>query len=126
MSLRKKLDEVAESAELFPALTNAEKEANRLLVEIAIQIQKRRKELHKTQRQLAYELSVSQPMVCQWESGDYNFTIEALSEIFDSLDMKIDLSFSPIAEAIIPQVSDYQIAEKRSQSQLQIQIYEAA
>lgn len=127
MSLRKKLDYIAEPADLFPNLTTSEKEANRLLVEIAQQIQKRRKELNKTQQQLAEAVSVSQPMVCQWESGDYNFTIETLATVFDSLNMKIDLSFTPVTENIIfSTINEYKNTENVPQLDGQELIFEAA
>ena len=53
MSLRNKLNKVAKQKELFPELTNAQKETNRLLVLIANAICARRKERKQTQSQLA-------------------------------------------------------------------------
>ena len=108
MSLRKKLNEIAQPADLFPNLTRAEKECNRLLVAIANQIHVQRKMLGRTQKQLAEQLSVSQSMICQWESGDYNFSISSLTEIFDNLGLRVNLSFSLIEDkGILPSQSRY-------------------
>lgn len=110
MSLRNKLDKIAQQTELFPELTNSQKEANRLLVLIANAICARRKEMKQTQTQLAQLLSVSQPMVCQWENGEYNFTIETLTNIFDKLKMEINISFVPVSEKeVIPETSRYDV-----------------
>ena len=110
MSLRNKLDKIAQQTELFPELTNSQKEANRLLVLIANAICARRKEMKQTQTQLTQLLSVSQPMVCQWENGEYNFTIETLTNIFDKLKMEINISFVPVSEKeVIPETSRYDV-----------------
>lgn len=96
MSIRSKLKRAAKPAELFPELSNAQKETNRLLVLIANAIYARRKELNQTQSQLAKLMEVTQPMVCQWENGDCNLTIETIAAIFDKLRLKVDISFTPI------------------------------
>lgn len=115
MSLRNKLNSIANRKELFSELTNAQKETNRLLVLIANAICARRKELKQTQAQLAQMLSVSQPMVCQWENGEYNFTIETLATVFDKLSLKIDLSFEPLSiPKVIPEISRYDVKETRA------------
>lgn len=109
MSFRKKLNEIAQPADLFPDLTRAQKECNRLLVAIANQIYAQRKALGRTQKQLAEQLSVTQSMVCQWEGGDYNFTIGSMTEIFDSLGLKIGLTFSDVEnEGVLPSQSSYE------------------
>ena len=38
-------------------------------------------------------MGISQPMISQWESGDYNFTISALAQISEilGLDLKVDM-----------------------------------
>lgn len=126
MSLRNKLNKVAKQKELFPELTNAQKETNRLLVLIANAICARRKELKQTQSQLAQLLSVSQPMVCQWENGEYNFTIETLATVFDKLSLKVDISFAPMAiEKVIPEISRYDVKETRVSQNYQEPIYNA-
>ena len=49
-----------------------------------------------TQKEFADFLGVSQPMISKWEAGDYNFTISAISEIFEKLGL--DYSFDIIDE----------------------------
>lgn len=120
MSLRSKLNQVSRPTDLFPELSNAQKETNRLLVLIANAIHARRKELNQTQSQLANLLSVSQPMVCQWERGEYNFTIETLATVFDKLKLKVDISFVPVeAEEVIPPICRYGFKKTRAVSKCQ-------
>lgn len=53
-------------------------------------------------------LSVSQPMICQWENGEYNFSIETLVTVLDKLHLEMDLSFRPIEKReVIPEISRY-------------------
>lgn len=117
MSLRSKLSQISKPADLFPELSNAQKETNRLLVLIANAIHARRRELNQTQSQLANLLAVSQPMVCQWEKGEYNFTIETLATVFDKLKLKVDISFEPVeTEEVIPQISRYDFRKPKAGS----------
>lgn len=109
MSLRSRLDQIAEPADLFPELTNAQKETNRLLAAVSSQIYLRRKELGLTQTEFARRLSVSQPMVCQWESGEYNFTLENIAQILDELKLRIDFSVYEVESFnVIPKASQYE------------------
>lgn len=127
MSFRERLDKVATPQNLFPELTNAQREANRILVTIANQISQRRRELQKTQSQLARLLSVSQPMVCQWESGECNFTITTLAEIFDKLNLKVDITFSSMdVDGVIPTMSQYERTGDKSISHCSDMVPEAA
>ena len=96
MKIEKKLESIAVKEDLFPELSSAEKATNKLLAKIAQQIYDRRKQLHLTQKDLAEQLSVSQPMISQWESGECNFSIENLANVFDSLGLNIDLVFTPV------------------------------
>lgn len=114
MSIREKLDKIAPSATLFPELTQAEKETNRILVQIANRICSCRKELKETQAQFAQRFGVSQPMVCQWENGEYNYTIEKLVEILDQLHLRMDVTFrSTEMEEVIPVTSQYDSKKQR-------------
>ena len=96
MNLRERLEKNAVTKDIFPDLSTSQKEADRLLVEIANEIYSRRKELNKTQQELAISMDVKQPLVCQWESGDYNFTIETLTAVLDKLGVRLELNFSTI------------------------------
>lgn len=94
MTLREKLKNIAQPYDLFSDLTDAEKEIDHILVCIAHEIYQRRTDLNWTQKKLAEAMQVSQSMVCQWESGDYNFTVEKLVQIFDTLGLKLNISSS--------------------------------
>ena len=119
MSLREKLNQIAKPTDLLPELTRAQKECNRLLVAIANQIYTQRKALGKTQKQLAEQLSVTQSMICQWESGDYNFTIEAMTEIFDSLGLRIGLTFADAEnDGVLPSLCRYEELSAKTSKQV--------
>ena len=96
MGIGKKLEQLSVKEDLFPELSSVEKATNKLLAKIASKIYRRRKQLGMTQKQLSDRLNVSQPMVSQWESGECNFTIESLVEILDTLNMNVDLVFTPV------------------------------
>lgn len=56
-------------------------------VNISATILKKRIDLGMNQKQFAEFMRVSQGMVSKWESSDYNFTIEAISNICDKLNL---------------------------------------
>jgi len=86
--------EAAEEVNGFPELTNADLLENRIRHNVAVAIRKRRRVLKMSQQELAERMGISQPMISQWESGDYNFTISALAQISEilGLDLKVDMS----------------------------------
>jgi len=118
MSFRERLSKAAQPVDMFPELSRAQKETNRLLVTIANQIYSSRKKLKKTQTELAEQLLVTQSMVCQWESGECNFTIETLAEIFDGLGLKIALTFTDAEnDGVLPVLSQYEELRKKPSKQ---------
>lgn len=126
MGMKNKLDRISVEADLFSSLSAAQKMADRLLVTIALQISDRRKALGLTQAKLAKKMAVSQPMVCQWESGDYNFSIETLAQIFDALEMKIDFTFSFKDQFRTNQSWDCEAVEKSGQGDFPVDFGVAA
>ena len=62
--------------------------ASRYLGKISASIVKRRMEF-------AGYLGVSQGMVSRWEGGDYNFSIKALSEIAEKLELELYINLKP-------------------------------
>ena len=92
--------------DIFDSLTAADKEANKLLVEIALMISNRRKDLGFSQSELATLLDISQPMISQYESGDCNFTIETLAQVCEALKMKVSLTFQDIDGNPLTQFKD--------------------
>lgn len=78
--------------DLFADLSPDEKQSCELIAKIAMCIFDARKNLGMNQKQFAKHLGVSQGMVSKWESAEYNFTIENISEIFNKLKMDFDIN----------------------------------
>ncbi len=74
-------------------LTEADIITANILSNISFNITTHRKKLKMNQKQFAGLMGVTQGMVSKWENGDYNFTIETLINIFDKLDININISF---------------------------------
>ena len=68
--------------------------ASRYLGKISASIVKRRIELKMSQKDFAGYLGVSQGMISRWEGGDYNFSIKALSEIAEKLELELYINLS--------------------------------
>lgn len=66
--------------------------ASQILADISVAIVKRRKEMNMTQKQFADYLNVTQGMVSKWESSDYNFSIRALADVAEKLDLDLNVS----------------------------------
>ena len=115
MTLKEKLNRITQPYDLFADLSDAQKEANHLLVWIARTVYLRRKDLSWTQKQLADAMQVSQSMVCQWESGDYNFTVESLAQVFDTLGLKLSFFASEKESVATPlKLPNYDNADRSS------------
>lgn len=95
MTFSEKIKNIAVAGDLFPELSSAEKKYSYIAADVAVKIRDKRKELNMTQKDFAEYLNVSQSMVSKWESADYNFTLESLVQLFDRLDIKIDLKERP-------------------------------
>lgn len=91
MTFSEKLRKNASAGDLFPELSSCDKTYNYIIANIAVQIREKRKEMRMNQKQFADALGVTQGMISKWESGDYNFTIEKLVELYDKLNMEIDI-----------------------------------
>ncbi len=63
--------------------------AARYLGKISAAIVKKRTEWNMTQQEFAKHINVSQAMVSKWEGGDYNFSVKALAEIAEKLDLEL-------------------------------------
>lgn len=61
------------------------------LAKISAAITKERVALGMNKSDFANHLGVSQSMIAKWESGDYNFTINTISKIFDKLGLAFDI-----------------------------------
>lgn len=45
------------------------------------------------QKKFAQEIGISKALLSEWENGDYNFTLELITEIADKLGVKPSISF---------------------------------
>ncbi len=81
---------------LSQSISPAELKTALITSEISAQITKERINRGMTQKEFASFLGVSQPMISKWEAGDYNFTISAISDIFEKLEL--DYSFNILNE----------------------------
>lgn len=77
---------------LSESLSNAEIKTASVISDISFAISKERIKKNMSQSEFAKFMGVSQGMVSKWESGDYNFTIKSISEIFDKLDLDFDFN----------------------------------
>lgn len=61
---------------------------------VAAEIVQYRADHKLSQKKLANKIGLSQSMICKLESGDYNFSIKKLCEVFDKLGMQVDITIS--------------------------------
>jgi|GEM_PF-1402474 len=64
------------------------------MYKISLAISDYRRENHLSQKDMAWKLDLSQPMVSKIESGEYNFTIEFLCRICHKLGWDFSVDFS--------------------------------
>lgn len=76
---------------LRTALSYGDVMAAEQLAKISVAIFKARTNRGMTQKEFADFLGVSQSMVSKWESQDYNYSIGALAEICDKLEMDLNV-----------------------------------
>jgi len=62
-----------------------------LSLKISNAIIRKRKELGLSQLDLANRLGVTQPVVSKWESGDTNFTIRTIVDLFSALNLEFEV-----------------------------------
>ena len=89
MKLKNKIENAKTNTWLTDALSEEERLASEIIALISVSIQKQRRNLGLTQKQLADKLGVSQAMVSQWENGDENFTIATLVKISSALGLSL-------------------------------------
>lgn len=94
MSQKSKFRVSAIPVELFPGLSSAEKNENKIRVAIAERIASERKRLGYSQSVLVKKAGINQAMVSHFESGDYNFTIDSLCRIMSALGLSPSISFT--------------------------------
>jgi DNA-binding transcriptional regulator YiaG len=85
MGVHEKMAAAEENTWLVDALSDDERRVAEFIALIACSIQKQRRSLGLTQKQLAEKLGVSQAMVSQWENGEENLTAATLVTISSAL-----------------------------------------
>lgn len=93
MSIRDKIVNAKVSYAVSDTFSDVDIKKLKILSHISAQIEFSRLELNMTQVEFAKYMGVSQGMVSKWESGNYNFTIESLTDISEKLDIEFDVSF---------------------------------
>lgn len=86
MSFAEKIANATETTWLTDGLSDSEIKSTIELAKISACIEMRRNEMGMTQSEFARYMSVTQGMISKWESGEYNFTINTLNDIFQKLD----------------------------------------
>ena len=79
------------SSELFSDLTPAEMKTACLMGAVSAELINKRHQMGMTQNDFADFLGVSQGMVSKWEKPGYNFTISALVNLFEKIDVNFDV-----------------------------------
>ncbi len=80
------------SSWLVSSLTKEQVKKLELIHEISMAIVRERKKLGMNQTEFAKFLGVTQGMVSKWESGEYNFTLENISNIFVKLNLDVNIN----------------------------------
>lgn len=80
----------------FLNIKKSAKMFNILCAKVSANILKQRIQSGKTQKEFAKYMGVTQGMVSKWESGNYNFTIKSIADIFEKLDM--EFKFEVVSE----------------------------
>jgi predicted transcriptional regulator len=93
LGIREKLAHAAGSSWLNDSLPVEERRAAEYIAIIAASIQRRRRAMGYTQKDLAQKLGVSQVIISRWENGEENFTVTTLAKISAALDMEFQNLF---------------------------------
>lgn len=92
MNTKMNFQNAKSSSWLVNSLTKEQVKKLELIHEISIAIVRERKKLGMNQTEFAKFLGVTQGMVSKWESGEYNFTLENISNIFVKLNLDVNIN----------------------------------
>lgn len=96
MTFKEKLEHLPVSNDLFEGISKSELKTDDILAQVAIRILTERQKRNMTQKEFAEFMGVSQPLVSKWEGAEQNFVISNLVEIFDKLDIEVDVAFDKV------------------------------
>lgn len=88
------LKNAKKSDELFAELSEADFKSACLRGAISAEIRNKRHQMNMTQIEFAKLLGVNQSMVSKWETPGYNFSLNALVELFVTLDITFDFTIN--------------------------------
>lgn len=74
--------------------SDKEMQQERLLLDAAVVIYKRMKELNLTRKDLASRLGVTKGMISQYLGGERNMTLRTLADIFTALETRATIGYS--------------------------------
>lgn len=98
MNINEKINNSKDSDWLSENFTLEESIVAKYIAQIAATIQRQRKTLGYTQKELANIIGVSQVMVSRWENGEENFTIATLAKISKALEMTL---YNPLEKRVV-------------------------
>jgi len=98
MSIKEKVDQAKYSTWLSDSMTLEEKITAKYIAQIAVTIQRQRKEKSLTQQELANKLGVSQVIVSRWENGEEDFTVATLAKISTALEIEL---YNPLERHVV-------------------------
>lgn len=91
MGITEKLVHAKKTDWIVDGFSEAEIKTTVELAKISGQIERCRIDMHMSQKEFATYMGVSQSMVSKWESREYNFTIKALNEICEKLNLTLSV-----------------------------------
>ena len=75
----------------FSELSAEDKAETDMKAEIAIHIHEKRMGMNMSQEEFADFMGVSGKMVSEWESGEYNFSVDNLTRLMAALGLKLEI-----------------------------------
>lgn len=107
MGIKEKIAGAAETTWLLDSFAPEAVAENHILADTSTIIQRQRKSMGLSQKELAQRLGVSQGLVSRWENGEDNLTMETIARIAIALDLEVQ---SPlIARESIRHLEDIQV-----------------
>lgn len=91
MGIAEKLANAKKTTWVSEGFSEAEVKTIVELAKISARIERYRIEMGMTQKEFAKYMGVTQGMVSKWESREYNFTIKALNEICQKIDLELSI-----------------------------------
>ena len=95
MGMQDKIENATTTSWLTDGLSRAEINCTKHLGRIATAIEVKRHSLNMSQEDFANHLDVSVDTVKEWESGEHDFTISQIDELFEKLGLRFGFTITP-------------------------------